>query len=146
MHAGNYVQTVVALHKTAFQSSFNALSMVQELTENAIQLACAQVPWIPDQGKSMIEHWVGSMQEGRSTFQQAMNKSFDQMAEALGRQASEVRPQTTELVQKMADHVAASGRQASETAQKMAQAVIGDQKKSPDGGNGRKKRAYRRSA
>jgi polyhydroxyalkanoate synthesis regulator phasin len=165
MQAENYVQTVMALHKTAFESSFSALSMVQELKEKAIQTACGQVPWIPDQGKVMIDHWVSSMQEGRSTFQQAMSKSFEQMSEALcrqasevsshatgvvqkmadqvsatGRQASEVRSHTAELVQKLADQVVASGRHASETAQMMAQTVIGDPKKNHGEGNGRKKR------
>ena len=171
MNAESYAQTVLALHKTAFESSFRTLSMAQELTEKAIQLACGPIPWIPDQGKVMIDHWVSSMQEGRSTFQQAMGKSFEQMSEALrrqasevssyatevvqkmadqvsatGRQASEVSSQATELIQKIADQVAVNGRQASESAQKMAQAVMDDPEKSSDEGNGRRKRAKRRSA
>jgi hypothetical protein len=171
MKAEDYVQTVVGLHKTAFESSFNALVMAQELTEKAMQLACAQARWLPESGKVMIERWVGSMQEGRSIFQRAMNENYDNLSNALcrqtsgvrlqavqvvknmadqvianSRQASAVGSQATELVQKMAAQLAENGRLASETARKMAQAVRRDKQKSSDEGNGRRKGAQRRSA
>jgi hypothetical protein len=63
--------------------------MMQEQAERALQSAVGQVPWMPDEGKLMMEQWVGAMQEGRATFQKVVRDGFDQVAETLGRRMSE---------------------------------------------------------
>jgi hypothetical protein len=120
MNAESYVKNVVELHRTAFESSLNLLSAMQELTERTIQSACEQAPWLPKEGKALIEQWVGGMQTGRSMFQESLRKGFEQMSEAMSSQASYASSQATDLVEKMAEN----GREAAMTAQKMTQAAF----------------------
>ncbi len=84
-----YVKRIISFQKATFESSFNFVSMMQEQAERALQSAVGQVPWMPDEGKLMMEQWVGAMQEGRATFQKVVRDGFDQVAETLGRRMSE---------------------------------------------------------
>jgi hypothetical protein len=84
-----YVKRIISFQKATFESSFNFMSMMQEQAERALQSAVGQVPWMPDEGKLMMEQWVGAMQEGRATFQKVVRDGFDQVAETLGRRMSE---------------------------------------------------------
>lgn len=84
-----YVKRIISYQKATFESSFNFMSMMQEQAERALQSAVGQVPWMPDEGKLMMEQWVGAMQEGRATFQKVVRDGFDQVAETLGRRMSE---------------------------------------------------------
>lgn len=84
-----YVKRIISFQKAAFESSFNFVSMMQEQAERTIQSAVGQVPWIPDEGKLLMEQWVGALQEGRATFQKVVRDGFDHVADTLARQVSE---------------------------------------------------------
>lgn len=114
--AESYTKSVIAFQKAAFESSFNMASMMQEIAGRTIQASLAQVPWIPADGKFMVEHWLGTLQEGRETIRRVVCDSYDQMSENLGRQMSLATMQVTESAREMTRGVVEGGRQMVETA------------------------------
>ena len=126
--AESYTKSVIALQKAAFESSFNMASMMQEIAGRTIQASPAQVPWIPADGKFMVEHWLGTLQEGRETLRRVVCDSYDQMSENLGRQISLATMQVTVSAREMTRGVVEGGRQMVETAREGYEGLAGTKK------------------
>lgn len=111
-----YTKSIIAFQKAAFESSFNMVSTMQEAAGRTLQASLAQMPWVPDDGKYMMEHWLGSLGEGRETLKKAICETYDQIAENFGRQASQATMQMTESAREMAREAVLGGRQMADTA------------------------------
>jgi DNA uptake protein ComE-like DNA-binding protein len=111
-----YTKSIIAFQKAAFESSFNVVSTMQEVAGRTIQASLAQMPWVPDDGKYMVEHWLGSMHEGRETLKKAVCETYDQIAENFGRQVSQATMQMTESAREMTREAVLGSRQMAETA------------------------------
>lgn len=86
--ADGYIKGVIAFQKSAFESSFDVIAMMQETAGRTIQASLVQMPWVPDDAKLMVERWLENLQEGRDNFKKAVCDGYDQMAENLGEQVS----------------------------------------------------------
>jgi hypothetical protein len=75
----NYLQNVMTLQKMSLESTLNFVSMIQKVAENSIQQAVSQVPWIPKEGKLMVENWVEGLNSGRTALEKVLRDSINQM-------------------------------------------------------------------
>ena len=79
----DYLKQIVSFQKTTFENSFAAVDILQEQTEELVTSAWRQTPWLPDEGKLMMEHLIGALREGRKTFRQSVQDGFDRLADNL---------------------------------------------------------------
>ncbi len=68
---------LVDFQKTAFDNTFDAMMLFQDLTEKMTISFFDYFPWIPDEGKKAINEWVSSYKEGCAAFKNAVDKNFD---------------------------------------------------------------------
>jgi len=57
---------------------------MQKVAESSIQQTLEQAPWIPKEGKLMMEQWVGALNSGRVSMEKIWRESFNQMTDSLG--------------------------------------------------------------
>jgi hypothetical protein len=67
---------VVEFNKTTFDSSFNAMVMMQEQSEVMFKNLIDQVPWIPEQGKKAVLDMGAAYKKGREEFKKAVDEGF----------------------------------------------------------------------
>jgi hypothetical protein len=75
----DYVRQIISFQKTTFENSFAAVDILQEQAEELVTSTWRQAPWLPDEGKLMMEHWIGAIREGRKTFRQSVQDGFDRL-------------------------------------------------------------------
>jgi hypothetical protein len=88
----DYVKHIISFHKTTFENSFAAVDILQEQTEELMTSAWRQAPWLPDDGKLMMEHWIAALREGRKTFRQSVQDGFDRLEGNLTQDGSAKQP------------------------------------------------------
>ena len=79
----NYVKQVISFQKSTFENSFAAMDMLQGQAEQMLTSAWRQAPWLPEEGKLLMDHWIGTLQEGRKSFRQSVREGFDRLEENL---------------------------------------------------------------
>jgi DNA uptake protein ComE-like DNA-binding protein len=106
--AESYTRNVISFQKAAFENSFSMVSVMQEVAARSIQAGISRFPWMPDEGKEMVEQFCETLKEGRETFRQAVCDGYDQIADALGQRIGAASFQLTESARQMtreAEHV-----------------------------------------
>ncbi|HOK06039.1 MAG TPA: hypothetical protein PK836_08415 [Syntrophales bacterium] len=76
MEQGKIVKQMIDFHKTTFDNTFNAMSILQEQTERMVTMFLEQAPWVPEEGKKVINDWVEAYKKGRSEFKAAVDESY----------------------------------------------------------------------
>jgi hypothetical protein len=67
-------------NKTAFDNSFNAMSALQDQTENLVLSFLDKAAWFPEEGKKAINDWVKSYKKGREDFKVTADESYKKVA------------------------------------------------------------------
>lgn len=67
---------VTDLSKAAFDSSFDAMTAMQDQTEKLVLSFLEKAPWFPEEGKKGINEWVKTYKKGREDFKSAADESF----------------------------------------------------------------------
>lgn len=65
--------------KKAFDSSFEAMSLLQEQSERMVNVFLEQAAWLPEDGKKAVNTWIGAYKEGRDNFREATDKNFEKI-------------------------------------------------------------------
>lgn len=78
MDQKNFVKSLIAYNKTAFEQVLSASSMAQAQMEKVVEMMLLQ-GHVPEEGKKMIRDWLDSMQKGRKDIQDTMENSFRQL-------------------------------------------------------------------
>ena len=76
MDQNEMLKQMIQFNKSAFDNSFNAMVMLQEQTEKMVSTFLDQAPWLPEEGKKVINEWVGAYKKGRDDFRKGVEKSF----------------------------------------------------------------------
>jgi hypothetical protein len=92
----NYVQQIISIHKTTFENSFAAVDMLQGQAEQLVASAWRQAPWMPAEGKTMLDQWVGNLREGRNAFRQSVQKGFESLVQNLIQEVKQATSQANE--------------------------------------------------
>ncbi|NPU86484.1 MAG: hypothetical protein HPY65_18560 [Syntrophaceae bacterium] len=76
MEQERIVKQIIGFYKTTFDSSFNAMTILQEQSEKMMQTALDQSPWIPEEGRKIVGEWMKAYRQGRDDFRSAVDESY----------------------------------------------------------------------
>jgi hypothetical protein len=72
---------MIQFNKTAFDNSFNAMTMVYEQNEKMVGTFLAQATWLPEDGKKAISDWVQGYQKGCEDFKKQVDDNYKKVEE-----------------------------------------------------------------
>jgi len=72
---------MIQFNKTAFDNSFNAMTMVYEQNEKMIGAFLDQATWLPDEGKKAINDWVDAYKKGCADFKKMVDDNYQKVDE-----------------------------------------------------------------
>ena len=67
---------MVDFNKTAFDNSFDAMSVIQDQAEKMISAAMEQTAFFPEEGKKAVNEWIKTIKKGREEFKTAADENF----------------------------------------------------------------------
>lgn len=67
---------MIQFNKTAFDNTFDAMTVLQEQTEKMIAMWMDQAPLIPVEGKKAINDWLKAYKKGRVDFKAAVDENY----------------------------------------------------------------------
>jgi polyhydroxyalkanoate synthesis regulator phasin len=70
---------MIQFNKTAFDNSFNAMTMVYEQSEKMVDTFLQQAAWMPEEGKKAIETWMQSYKKGCEDFKKMADKNYQKV-------------------------------------------------------------------
>jgi len=79
MKTEKLAEQIIGFHRTTFDTSFNAMAMLQEQTEKMLNTSLEQTFWIPMEGRRMIDEWLESYKRGRDDFKKAIDENFQKI-------------------------------------------------------------------
>ena len=74
-------QQMIQFNKTAFDNSFNAMSMVYEQSEKMLGTFLQQATWIPEEGRKAIETWMQTYKKGCEDFKKMADTNYQKVEE-----------------------------------------------------------------
>ena len=76
MEPKQIAKQVIDFNKTAFDNSFEAMTVLQDQTEKMVNAIIEQNTLIPEEGKKAVADWVKSYKKGRTDMKSAADESF----------------------------------------------------------------------
>ncbi|MDD5170308.1 MAG: hypothetical protein PHN75_15935 [Syntrophales bacterium] len=67
---------MIQFNKTAFDNTFNAMTVLQEQTEKMMDMYLEQAPLLPAEGKKAISDWLKAYKKGREDFKIAADENY----------------------------------------------------------------------
>jgi 4-alpha-glucanotransferase len=66
-------------NKTAFDSSYNAMTMFREHNQKMATSLLDQATWMPEQGKKAITEWMKSYNKGCEDFKKIVDQNYQNL-------------------------------------------------------------------
>jgi polyhydroxyalkanoate synthesis regulator phasin len=70
---------MIQFNKTAFDNSFNAMTMVYEQNEKMVDTYLQQATWMPEEGRKAIENWMQSYKKGCEDFKKLADENYQKV-------------------------------------------------------------------
>lgn len=70
------VKQMIQFNKATFDNSFNAIMMFQEQNEKMVNTFLEQAPWLPEEGKKVINEWISACKKGSQDFKKHVDENF----------------------------------------------------------------------
>jgi len=67
---------MMILNKTAFDTSFSAMSMVYEQNQKMMEAFLSQATWMPEAGKRAVKEWLAAYHKGCSQFKALVDDGY----------------------------------------------------------------------
>jgi len=67
---------MIQFNKTAFDNTFNAMTVLQEQTEKMMGMYLDQAPLLPAEGKKAIGDWLKAYKKGREDFKTVVDENY----------------------------------------------------------------------
>jgi hypothetical protein len=72
---------MIQYNKTAFDTSFKTMTMLQEQTEKTMNVFMEQAAWLPEEGKKAINEWIKAYKKGCEDFKKVVDENFKKVEE-----------------------------------------------------------------
>ena len=73
---------MIQFNKTAFDNTFNAMTVLQEQTEKMVNMFLEQQsPWMPAEGKKAVTDWLKAYKRGREEFKATVDDNYRKVEE-----------------------------------------------------------------
>lgn len=70
---------MIQFNKTAFDNSFNAMTMVYEQNEKMVGAFLDQAAWLPEEGKKAISDWMNAYKKGCEDFKKMVDENYQKV-------------------------------------------------------------------
>lgn len=70
---------VIDFQKNTFDNSFKAMASLQKQGEGILGVFLEQATWLPDEGKKAVTEWISAYENGRDSFRESVEKSFEKV-------------------------------------------------------------------
>lgn len=74
---------VMDFNKFVFDSGFNTMCVLQDMTGKAVSTYVQQMPWIPEESKRVFDDWMNAVKSGRERFKSAVDENYKKTGECL---------------------------------------------------------------
>ena len=75
------VKQMMDFNKTAFDNTFNAMTVLQDQNEKLVFRLLEKAPWLPEEGKKAINEWVKAYKKGREDFKATVDNSYKKVTD-----------------------------------------------------------------
>lgn len=72
---------MMEFNKTAFDNTFNAMTVLQDQTEKLVFRFLEKAPWFPEEGKKAVNEWVNTYKKGREDFKKTTDESYKKLTD-----------------------------------------------------------------
>ena len=72
---------MIQFNKTAFDSSFSAMTMVYEQNEKMFETFLTQAPGLPEEGKKAVKDWMSAYRTGCNDFKKQVDDNYAKVEE-----------------------------------------------------------------
>jgi polyhydroxyalkanoate synthesis regulator phasin len=76
MEPKQIAKQMVDFNKTAFDNSFEAMSVIQEQAEKMFSAMMEQTVFFPEEGKKLVNEWIKNYKKGRDEFKATADENF----------------------------------------------------------------------
>jgi len=76
MDPKNISKQMVDFSKTAFDNSFEAMSVIQDQTQKMVNTMMEQAAFFPEEGKKAVKDWIKTCKKGRDEFKATADENF----------------------------------------------------------------------
>ena len=83
MEQEKITKQMIEFHKTTFDNTFNAMTILQEQSEKMVNMFLEQAPWFPAEGKEAVNEWLKTYKKGREAFKTSVNESYKKVEDFL---------------------------------------------------------------
>ncbi len=70
---------MIQFNKTAFDNSFNAMTMVSQQNEKMVGAFLDQATWLPEEGKKAISDWMTAYKKGSDDFKKLVDENYQKV-------------------------------------------------------------------
>jgi len=70
---------MIQFNKTAFDNSFNAMTMVYEQNQKMVGAFLDQASWLPEEGKKAIADWMNAYKQGGDEFKKLVDDNYQKV-------------------------------------------------------------------
>ena len=74
-------QQMIQFNTTAFDNTFNAMTMVSEQNEKMVGTFLQQATWLPEEGRKAIENWIQTYKKGCEDFKKQVDDNYQKVEE-----------------------------------------------------------------
>ncbi len=74
-------QQMIQFNKTAFDNTFNAMTMASEQNEKIVGNFLQQATWLPEEGRKAIENWIQTYKKGCEDFKKQVDDNYQKVEE-----------------------------------------------------------------
>ena len=100
MEYNQFTKQAIDFQKTAFNSWYNAVTMVQDQAAAAMETMMNQTSLVPEDGRQAIKSWVSACQEESNRFKSYVDDSFSGLEKHLSQRGRSVPAESKSAVAK----------------------------------------------
>ena len=71
---------MMEFHKMNFDNAFNTMVLMQDQSEKMMRVFLEQSPWMPAEGKKLIDEWLENGKKGRAEFKSMMDAGYEKIS------------------------------------------------------------------
>jgi hypothetical protein len=72
---------MMEFNKTAFDNTFNAMTILQDQAENLVFRFLEKAPLVPEDGKKAINDWINAFKKSREEFKATADENYKKVAD-----------------------------------------------------------------
>lgn len=85
---------MMEFNKTAFDNTFNAMTVLQDQTEKLVFRFLDKAQWFPEEGKKGVNEWVKAYKKGREDFKATADENYKKVTDYFAKAEKAAAPKT----------------------------------------------------